>query len=109
MPNPKVGSVTSTPVDRLMELKKGRVDFRVDKGGGIHAGCGRMEWRVEDLFENVCALVAAVAEAKPVVIKGAALSPTYIKTCTVASSFGRGYRVSPASLYEAVRNYRGKM
>ena len=93
MPNPKVGTVTMEIGRAVEELKKGRVEFRVEKGGILHAPLGRLSFDTDKLCENVKAFMEAVNKAKPSAAKG-----SYIKKVTLSSTMGQGLRISQADL-----------
>ncbi len=93
MPNPKVGTVTMEIGKAVEELKKGRVEFRVEKGGILHAPLGRLSFDTDKLCENVKAFMEAVNKAKPSAAKG-----SYIKKVTLSSTMGQGLRISQADL-----------
>ena len=96
MPNPKTGTVTPDVAKAVQEIKAGKVEFRVDKTGIIHAPFGKRSFGPEKLHENAQALIAAVVKAKPSAAKG-----KYIKTCTVSSTMGPGIRVDETQLVAA--------
>lgn len=93
MPNPKTGTVTADVAKAIQEIKAGKVEFRVDKTGIIHAPFGKRSFGAEKLHENAQALVAAVVKAKPSAAKG-----KYIKTVTVSTTMGPGVRVDESLL-----------
>ncbi len=93
MPNPKVGTVTMEIGKAVEELKKGRVEFRVEKGGILHAPLGRLSFDTDKLCENVKAFMEAVNKAKPSAAKG-----SYVKKVTLSSTMGQGLRISLADL-----------
>ena len=93
MPNPKTGTVTPDVGRAIQEIKAGKVEFRVDKTGIIHAPFGKRSFGAEKLVENVEALVAAVVKAKPAAAKG-----KYVKSVTISSTMGPGVRVDEAAL-----------
>jgi large subunit ribosomal protein L1 len=97
MPNPKAGSVTFDVAKAIAETKAGKVEFRVDKAGVVHAPAGRISFEAPKLVENVRALVGAVVRAKPPVAKG-----RYIKKITLSSTMGPGILIDPASVDAAV-------
>src|ERR1700741_2392957 len=70
MPNPKTGTVTVDVVKAIKEIKAGKVEFRVDKTGIIHAPVGKISFAAEKLVENAATLISAVIKAKPAVAKG---------------------------------------
>lgn len=88
MPNPKSGTITFDLERAVREVKAGRVEFKVDKGGIIHVPFGRASFSPEQLVENLAALVDAVNRARPSAAKG-----QYIRNLTVATSMGPGIRV----------------
>ncbi len=85
MPNPKTGTVTQDVVSAVNEIKAGKVEFRVDKTGIIHASVGRASFEHDKLLENANTLIGAVLRAKPAVAKG-----KYVKSAAVATSMGPG-------------------
>jgi large subunit ribosomal protein L1 len=97
MPNPKSGTITFDLERAVKEVKGGRVEFRVDKGGIIHVPYGKTSFEPEQLTENLAVLVDAVNRARPSAVKG-----QYFKSLTVASTMGPGIRVDvPALLAQA--------
>ena len=96
MPNPKVGTVTADVAKAVKELKAGRVEFRVEKAGIIHAGVGKASFTAEAIAENVKAFVDAINRAKPSGAKG-----TYLKGISLSSTMGPGVKVDPASVLNA--------
>ncbi len=88
MPNPKVGTVTMNVGDAVAAEKKGKLDFRVDKAGIVHASVGRKSMGDKKLSENLKTLLAAVVKAKPSASKG-----TYLRTISLASTMGPGVKV----------------
>jgi large subunit ribosomal protein L1 len=97
MPNPKAGTITFDLERAVREVKAGRVEFRVDKAGIIHAAVGKSSFEPEAIVANLAALVDAVNRARPTGAKG-----QYLKGLTIASSMGPGIRVDvPAVLAAA--------
>ncbi|PIS09800.1 MAG: 50S ribosomal protein L1 [Bdellovibrio sp. CG10_big_fil_rev_8_21_14_0_10_47_8] len=90
MPNPKVGTVTMNVGDAVAAEKKGKLDFRLDKAGIIHAGIGKKSMGAQKLTDNFNTLMAAVIKAKPSASKG-----VYLRTITVSSTMGPGIKVDP--------------
>jgi len=88
MPNPKLGTVTFDVAKAVGEVKAGKVDYRVDKGGVIHAPIGKTSFGVPKLTENARALLAAVVRAKPASAKG-----NYVQSVALASTMGPGVKV----------------
>ncbi len=93
MPNPKVGTVTMEIGKAVKELKKGKVQFRVDKAGILHAPIGKLSFPSQSILENAKAFMEAVYKAKPAAAKG-----QYIKKITLSSTMGQGLKVSQNDL-----------
>jgi len=85
MPNPKTGSVTFEVAKAVKEVKAGKVEFRVDKTGIIHAPVGKIEFSGQQLSENAQMLIDTVIKARPAAVKG-----RYVKRITVASTMSPG-------------------
>ena len=81
MPNPKTGTVTTDVAAAVNEIKAGRIEFRVDKGGVIHAPVGKLSFDADKLVDNANALISAVVKAKPAAVKG-----KYVKKITLCST-----------------------
>jgi large subunit ribosomal protein L1 len=90
MPSPKAGTVTFEVGRAVREIKAGKIEFRVDKTGNLHAPIGRVSFPVERLAENLDAFMDTVVRAKPSAAKG-----TYIRSVTVSSTMGPGVRIDP--------------
>jgi large subunit ribosomal protein L1 len=93
MPNPKTGTVTMDVAKAVQEIKNGKIEYRVDKVGNIHAPIGRVSFTETQLKENVKTLYEQLSRIKPTTVKG-----TYMKNITVSSSMGPGVRIDEASL-----------
>lgn len=93
MPNPKVGTVTMEIGNVVKECKAGKVDFRVEKGGILHAQLGKLSFETNNLIDNAKAFMDAVYKAKPAAAKGA-----YIKKISLSSTMGQGLRVKVLDL-----------
>ena len=93
MPNPKTGTVTMDVEKAVHEIKNGKIEYRVDKVGNIHAPIGRISFTEGQLKENLKTLYEQLARIKPTTVKG-----TYMKNITVSSSMGPGVRVDEDSL-----------
>lgn len=93
MPNPKVGTVTADIVKAVKEVKAGRVQYRTDKNGIIHATIGRADFSDADLKANLKALLDALIKAKPASSKG-----MYVRRVTLSSTMGLGVRVDQATV-----------
>jgi large subunit ribosomal protein L1 len=90
MPNPKVGTVTMNVGDAVSAEKKGKLDFRVDKAGIVHAGIGKKSMGDKKLAENFGILMAAIMKAKPQTSKG-----IYLRSITLSSTMGPGIKMDP--------------
>ncbi|MGH8013855.1 MAG: 50S ribosomal protein L1 [Candidatus Binataceae bacterium] len=88
MPNPRVGTVTFDVGKAVAEVKAGKVDYRVDKAGVVHARIGKISFGEQKLMENAQALLAAIVRSKPSSAKG-----NYIKSMAVAATMGPGIKV----------------
>mgnify|MGYP002624042198 CR=1 FL=1 len=93
MPNPKTGTVTMNVGEAVAEVKKGKISFRVDKYGIIHASIGRVSFTPEQLVGNANELLTTLIKMKPSTAKG-----TYMKTVTVASTMSPGIKVDTKSI-----------
>ncbi len=93
MPNPKAGTVTFDVARAVREIKAGKVEFRVDKNGIIHAPFGKLSFSSDQLGGNARSVIDAVARARPAASKG-----RYIKGLTISSTMGPGIRVDVGSL-----------
>ncbi|MDQ3481308.1 MAG: 50S ribosomal protein L1 [Actinomycetota bacterium] len=94
MPNPKSGTVTFDIERAVAEVKSGRIEFKVDRAGIVHAPVGRASFTPEQLAANVATLVDAIQRAKPSGAKG-----TYMKSLTLAPTMGPGVRIDiPSTL-----------
>jgi large subunit ribosomal protein L1 len=93
MPNPKTGTVTFEVGKAIKEIKAGKVEFRVDKTGIIHAPCGKIQFDEKNLYENAKALIEAVLRAKPASSKG-----KYVKSISISSTMSPGIWVDEASI-----------
>jgi large subunit ribosomal protein L1 len=96
MPNPKVGTVTMNVGEAVTAEKKGKLDFRIDKAGIVHAGIGKKSMGAGKLKDNFDSLMAAVIKAKPAASKG-----TYLKSITVSATMGPGIKVDPNPIMNA--------
>jgi large subunit ribosomal protein L1 len=93
MPNPKTGTVTLDIASAVSEVKKGKIAFRVDKFGIVHASVGRVSFTPEQLAENASELISTLHRMKPSSAKG-----TYMRTIAVASTMSPGIPVDPKSV-----------
>jgi large subunit ribosomal protein L1 len=95
MPNPKTGTVTPNVTQAIREIKAGKVEFRVDKTGIIHAPVGKTSFPAQSLIDNAHALVDSVVKAKPAAAKG-----KYLKSVTLSSTMGPGVAIDTAHIDE---------
>lgn len=97
MPSPKSGTVTVDIGTAVTELKRGKLEFRLDEYGNVHSIFGRRSFSPEHLKENLIALAAAVMEEKPADVKG-----RFIKSITISSTIGPGIKVDPDDVQKLV-------
>jgi len=90
MPNPKAGTVTTDVAKAVQDIKAGKIEFRVDKTGNLHAPIGKVSFDGERLGENLKSFMDAVVHGRPAAAKG-----TYIKSVTLSSTMGPGVRIDP--------------
>jgi large subunit ribosomal protein L1 len=93
MPNPKVGTVTMDIGRAIRELKKGKVEFKIEKAGILHAALGKLSFDSVKILENAKAFMEAVIKAKPAAAKG-----QYIKRVTLTSTMGQGLKINQNDL-----------
>lgn len=93
MPNPKTGTVTFEVEKAVNEIKAGKIEYRADKAGNIHASIGKVSFTTEQLSENLQTLSDALIKAKPAAAKG-----TYMKNVSVSSTMGPGVQVNSSVL-----------
>jgi large subunit ribosomal protein L1 len=93
MPNPKTGTVTQNVAQAVSEFKAGRIEYRVDRGGVIHAPVGKISFEATQLSENIHAVMDALMRAKPSSAKG-----TYLKGSFLTSTMGPSVRVAAGEL-----------
>ena len=99
MPNPKTGTVTIDIAKAVKEIKAGKVEFRVDKTGIIHAPLGKISFPAQNLIENAHALVDSVVKAKPAAAKG-----KYLKSVTMSSTMGPGIAIDTTHVTDTVKH-----
>ena len=95
MPNPKAGTVTMDVAKAVKELKAGKIEFRVDKSGIVHAPTGKKSFTAEALTENLQAFLEAIVRAKPAAAKG-----QYIRSIALSSTMGPAVRIDPAGYHQ---------
>jgi large subunit ribosomal protein L1 len=99
MPNPKTGTVTFDLPKAIREAKGGKIEFRVEKAGIVHAVIGKKSFEADKLRENLMALVETLLRLKPASAKG-----TYLKRITVSTTMGPGVKVDPATVISAAQH-----
>ncbi len=96
MPNPKTGTVTEDTAKAVKEVKAGRVEFKIDKGGNIHVPVGKASFALDQIVENARAVIEAVAKSKPSSSKG-----TFILSCTLSATMSPPVRVDVREFLQA--------
>jgi len=96
MPNPKSGTVTQDVAKAIEDIKAGKVEFRVDKTGIVHAPLGKLSFETEKLCENTTALLSAIVRAKPATAKG-----KYVLGISLSSTMGPGLKLDEAAAVQA--------
>jgi large subunit ribosomal protein L1 len=99
MPNAKLGTVTFDVTRVVNEIKKGKVDFRVDKAGVVHAAVGKSSFGVDKLTENIVAFIDKLIQLKPSTSKG-----VYLRTISVSSTMGPGFKVDPLQVRSLIKS-----
>jgi len=99
MPNPKTGTVTLDIAKAVREIKAGKVEFRVDKTGIVHAPIGKISFPTQNLIENAHALVDSVVKAKPSAAKG-----KFLRNVTLSSTMGPGITIDTAHVTDVVKH-----
>jgi len=95
MPNPKSGTVTMDVAKAVTEVKAGKIDFKVDKTGIVHASIGKISFAPEKIAENASAFISTINKLKPATAKG-----TYMKSVFISTTMSRGIKVDPKSIVE---------
>lgn len=95
MPNPKAGTVTADIANAVKEFKAGKIEYRVERAGIVHAPIGKASFSVEDLATNFSALMNALIRARPAAAKG-----QYVRSVTITSTMGPGVKVNPQKAVE---------
>jgi large subunit ribosomal protein L1 len=96
MPNPKVGTVTFDVVAAVRDAKGGKIEYRVEKAGIVHARIGKVSFNEQALTDNAKALIGALVRQKPSTAKG-----SYLRSITVSSTMGPGIKIDPAHFISA--------
>ena len=97
MPNPKSGTVTNDIGQAIEEIKKGKIDFKVDKYGIVHTSIGKVSFEADKIKENAREFLNTIKKLKPTSSKG-----TYIKSVTLSTTMSPGVRIDPSDLRKAV-------
>ncbi|MDE7143937.1 MAG: 50S ribosomal protein L1, partial [Muribaculaceae bacterium] len=95
MPNPKSGTVTPDVAKAVEEVKKGKIDFKVDKNGIVHSSIGKISFSPEKIRDNAREFINTLVRLKPAAAKG-----TYIKSIYISSTMSPGVKVDPKSIEE---------
>ncbi|MCQ2114189.1 MAG: 50S ribosomal protein L1 [Bacteroidaceae bacterium] len=95
MPNPKSGTVTMDVAKAVKEVKAGKIDFKVDKGGIVHTSIGKITFTPEQIYENAKEFIQTLIKLKPAAAKG-----TYMKSIFISSTMSKGIKVDPKSVVD---------
>ena len=95
MPNPKSGTVTMEVAKAIKEVKQGKIDFKVDKAGIVHASIGKVSFTPEQIMGNAQAFISTIIKLRPAAAKG-----TYVKSIYLSSTMSRGIKIDPKSVDE---------
>lgn len=98
MPNAKLGTVTFDVANVVKDIKSGKVDFKVDKAGIIHAGVGKASFGVEKLCENLLTFMEKIVQLKPSTSKG-----IYLRSITVSTTMGPGVKLDPVAIRALIK------
>ena len=103
MPNPKTGTVVAPEAvaEAVREVKGGRIDFRVEKAGIVHASVGKASMPAEQLRENILALLGSIIRLKPATAKG-----TYVRSVALSTTMGPGVRLDPNEIVRSTAEQR---
>ena len=96
MPNPKSGTVTMDVEKAIKEVKQGKIDFKVDKTGIVHASIGKVSFAPDQIFGNAKEFISTIIKLKPSSSKG-----TYVKSIYLSSTMSQGIKIDPKSIEEA--------
>ena len=95
MPNPKSGTVTMDVAKAVTEVKSGKIDFKVDKSGIVHASIGKISFEPQKIAENASAFISTINKLKPATAKG-----TYMKSVFISTTMSRGIKIDPKSIID---------
>lgn len=98
MPNPKAGTVTPDVTRAVRELKAGKIEFRVDKGGNLHVPVGKASFQEEALLENLKTFLHEIMRVRPAAAKGA-----YVKSVTISTTMGPGIKIDPQAVVASTK------
>lgn len=98
MPNAKLGTVTFDVANVVKDIKSGKVDFKVDKAGIIHAGLGKVSFGEKKLFDNILTFVEKIIQLKPSTSKG-----IYLRSVTLSTTMGPGVKIDPLNVRSFVK------
>jgi len=93
MPNPKAGTVTFEIAKAMAEIRKGRVEYKVEKAGIVHVSIGKVSFEAQRLYENAHSILESVMKARPASCKG-----RYLMSATLSSTMGPGIRLDTVAI-----------
>jgi len=98
MPNAKTGTVTFNLEKAINELKAGKIDFRVEKGGIVHAPMGKVSFGPDKIQENIATFIDTLIRMKPAASKG-----TYVRSIAISTTMGPSFKVDPTYVKDVVK------
>jgi len=101
MPSPKAGTVTADVGKAVEEIRKGKIDYRVDKNANIHVPIGKASFTSDQIEQNAAVVIESIVKARPGACKG-----TYLRSCTMSSTMGPGFKLDPSVLMATFRGVR---
>jgi large subunit ribosomal protein L1 len=93
MPNPKTGTVTMDVAKAVAEVKAGKIDFKVDKTGIVHAGIGRVSFTADQILDNAHEIIQTLIKMKPTAAKG-----TYVRSIHISSTMSPAIALDPKAV-----------
>jgi large subunit ribosomal protein L1 len=99
MPSPKAGTVTPNVGQAVAEIKRGKIEYRIDKNANIHVAIGKASFTAQQIEENASVVLESIVKARPAACKG-----TYLKSCAISSTMGPGFKLDSAAVMSQFRS-----